>query len=218
MLQMFFSTPQHSYVLSSLHSYYSIIMGNYSWLFDTRNNAEGCLINWDAMDAEQFKNVYILDKEYNKSPAERAKTLADRARVWHDTKFIGYFDESYVSALEEFCRHLVPYGSYPRLYYDYEGWEELWCIEFIPGSGVVNWATYKYHHLMNDKPKHPEDISDTYTVEDETAWCEAMDAYKNKVFASIVDAEGWKFNRLKHVKMSDEDALRLLIARIHGLV
>jgi hypothetical protein len=93
----------------------------------------------------------------------------------------------------------------------------LWCIEFIPGSGVVNLATYKYHHLMDDKPKHPEEISDSYTTEEETAWCEASDAYKNKVFESIVDKEGWKFNRLVHVKMSDTEAIHYLLRRIHGL-
>jgi hypothetical protein len=41
-------------------------------------------------------------------------------------------------ALLELNYHLVPYGVYPRIYFDYEGSDVIHCLEFIPGQNHMN--------------------------------------------------------------------------------
>jgi hypothetical protein len=117
-------------------------MGCGSFLVTTRNNPTGCKIDWDSMDADMLNDRM---RHYKELPAkERPKNLAEMAERWNETKFYGYLDDEYKMALREFCEHLVPYGSFPRLYYDYEGSDHLIMFEFIPGTGSVNIREYDY--------------------------------------------------------------------------
>jgi hypothetical protein len=94
------------------------------------------------MDADMLNDRM---RYYKELPAkERPKNLAEMAERWNETKFYGYLDDEYKMALREFCEHLVPYGSFPRLYYDYEGSDHLIMFEFIPGTGSVNIREYDY--------------------------------------------------------------------------
>lgn len=192
-------------------------MGNYSWLRALRNNPEGCIINWNAMNTSKLYMNYHLMCEHEKPENERAKTLADMAHIWNDTKFVGYFDKDYITALQEFTLHLKPYDCTPRLYYEYEGWEELWYIEFIPGTEIVNYGVCRFSSFMEDMPKHPEEYMKPYTSEDEEQWCNDRDAFKKALFTRLIDNGKWSSSkRLVCVEMSEADRIMQLYALLHS--
>lgn len=185
-------------------------MGNYSYLVGLRNNSEDCIIDWDNMNLNNLKSYYIQN-EYTKPVEERAKTLADMAKVLNDTKLCGYLDADYIMTLEEFCKHLIPYNCHPRLYYKFEGWHEIWCFEFIPGTGIVNYGVYDYGTLFENgnKPKSPEGIDD-----ESDEYYDVLDAYELQIQKSVIDMDGWEMKRLQHIKMSDAEAFALLVKRV----
>ena len=77
------------------------------------------------MDTSKLYDDYYLEDEHKKSAEKRAKNLYDMAMIWDGTKFIGYFDEDLIRGLIEFNRNLKPYGVNPRLYYEFEGYNQL---------------------------------------------------------------------------------------------
>lgn len=195
-------------------------MGNYSWLQELRNNPENCEIDWDSMDTNRLYKHWLLQECHMESPEKRPQNLDQMAKRWHNTKFCGYWDEHYVIALQEFCKHLKPYGSHPRLYYDYEGYDQLWCIEFIPGTEIVNWAVYNYHKDMDDAPPYPKALEDceSYTdeiAEIEEAYNEEHNAFREEILSQLPDRDGWKFERLVHRAISDLEAMLSLYRMIH---
>jgi hypothetical protein len=195
-------------------------MGNYSWLVTTRNNAEGCKIDWDSMDTNLLFKDYHLQDEYKKDKNERCKTLAEMAEIWDDTKFCSYFDEPYIMALQEFCRHLKPCGSHPRLYYDYEGFDQLWCLEFVPGTDIINWAVYNFHKEVKDAIPYPKELEEcehyTKEIQDiEEEYSEKMEAFRKSVMETLPERDGWKFQRLVHREVSDAEALQHFIQMMY---
>jgi hypothetical protein len=121
-------------------------MGQYSWLIGTRNSADLCKINWAAMDTEiLFKNK-VLETCYT-----NCLTLAEVAKEFDDTKFMGYLDSTCIKALIEFNRHLIPYGSFPRLYYDYEGLNQVWALEFVPGQPYIHLLMFSYNNFITEE-------------------------------------------------------------------
>jgi hypothetical protein len=121
-------------------------MGQYSFFLTTRNNAESCLIDWDAMDTSVIFNSRVLEECFLEK--EDYPTLQQVAERFHETKFIGYIGHQMISALLEFNENLVPCGSSPRIYYDYEGADEVWCLEFTPGADFINLLLFSYGHLL----------------------------------------------------------------------
>jgi hypothetical protein len=121
-------------------------MGTYSWFLTSRNNAEGCKVDWDAMNTAILFESYVLHDCFLHK--ELFPTLLEVAKRFDDTKLMGYFTEELIAALCEFNKHLVPYGSFPRIYYEYEGDDEVWCLEFIPGMKFVNLLRFHYGYLM----------------------------------------------------------------------
>lgn len=121
-------------------------MGTYSWFITTRNNAEGCKINWEAMDTEKIFKSSVLKHCYHSSP--RPETVLEVAKQFDERKLIGYLTNDILEALYEFSKQLIPYGCFPRLYYDYEGDDQIWCIEFVPGSKQINWFVFNYENLL----------------------------------------------------------------------
>ena len=124
-------------------------MGTYSWYLTSRNNAGSCQINWGA-------NVYehhVLKDAYGS-----LKTLEEVGRAFDEHKLIGYLNDSLMEDLQSLSASLVPNGSFPRLYYSWEGNYDMYCIEFIPGSPIVNLYVL-------------EDVQDpTASVPEESGW------------------------------------------------
>lgn len=60
------------------------------------------------------------------------------AEALDESKLFGYLTEDMKQALLELNYHLVPYGSYPRIYFDYEGSDVINCLEFIPGQNNIH--------------------------------------------------------------------------------
>lgn len=108
-------------------------MGTYSWYLTTRNNAAGCKINWTTVNTDiLFKNHY-LKSFYNKYD-----NMQELAEQLDEKKFIGYLTQDFIFALKELSKNLIPYGSFPRIYYEYEGDDKAYCMEFFPGTEHFN--------------------------------------------------------------------------------
>lgn len=183
-------------------------MGNYSFLRAMRNNPKECIIDWDLMKKENLTHYYFNDLPNN--PA-RPKTLEDMAEYWNEKKFVGYLTKEYIESLVEFCKGLVPYGSNPRLFYEYEGMEQIWCVEFIPGTGIVNIGIYDYHHIMTALPKHPTFPSELY---DE--WMSIQKSVENYCKKSCIDMYPWRFEQLKHRELSEDEQIDIFRKMLLG--
>lgn len=165
-------------------------MGNNSFLRALRNNSNQCIIDWDHMRKDHLLHHRLQD--YHSLPvSERPKTLEDMAHVWNETKFIGYLDENYVHSLKEFCKGLVPYGSNPRLYYEYEGCQQIWCLEFVPGIGIINIACYDYSSVLASLPRCPEDSSEFWNE-----WHKIYCDLERYLIKYCIDNNIWKYERL----------------------
>jgi len=129
-------------------------MGTYSFLITTRNNADACKINWENVEKE-----LICQNRYLKSCYEdqtRYDTLQKVAERLNETKFIGYLDDEFITALFELNINLIPYNCNPRIYYEYEGADHAYCFEFMPGTEKINISMCDYSHLVTDNDSSPD--------------------------------------------------------------
>ena len=104
-------------------------MGTYSFYLTSRNNAAGCKINWQTMNTDKLFKFWPLKKSYNV-----VSNLEELAEELNEIKLFGYHTEDLMEALNELAKGLEPYESFPRLYFEWEGGNNLVCYEFIPGS------------------------------------------------------------------------------------
>lgn len=104
-------------------------MGTYSWYLTSRNNTESTQINWGP-------NIYTHD--VLKEAYDSLQTLEEVGRAFDEHKLIGYLDDSVMEDLRYLSTCLVPNDCFPRLYYSWEGNDDVFCIEFVPGSPIVN--------------------------------------------------------------------------------
>lgn len=104
-------------------------MGTYSWYLTSRNNAAACEIKWNT-------NAYTHD--VLKDAYGSLKTLEEVGKAFHERKLFGYLTGDVWEDLRYLSACLVPNGSFPRLYYSWEGNDDVFCIEFIPGSYNIN--------------------------------------------------------------------------------
>jgi hypothetical protein len=104
-------------------------MGTYSWYLTSRNNAATCEINWDSN---------IFDHGVLRDAYGSLKTLEEVGKAFHERKLFGYLTDSVWEDLRYLSASLVPNGCFPRLYYSWEGNDDVFCIEFVPGSPIVN--------------------------------------------------------------------------------
>jgi hypothetical protein len=194
-------------------------MGNLSWLQKMMNSPEKCLINWEKANTDKLFKHWLLQDTYL-SEDERPKTLADMANVWNDTKFIGYLNNSYIEALIEFNRILEPYGSFPRLYFEYEGFDELWCLEFHPGTDIILMNVFTFTQLLKKEniPKHPEEIKsyNDITTEEYQEWDDIYNAAKDKVIENAIHLiDGWSLvKKLEPSQLSEEQQLLQLVIKL----
>ena len=144
-------------------------MGTYSFYLTSRNNAKDCKINWAAMDKNKIFKSYVLQNSY-----ESTTTLEEVAKNFDESKLFGYMTQEFIEALIEFNKNLVPYGCHPKIYYDYEGSNDLVGLEFIPGTEYINIINCSYNHLLQ------------YATDDEY----------DGIVKSLPDSSGWHSKRL----------------------
>ena len=208
-------------------------MGNVSWLHMVMNGAEQCKINWDVGEITKlcgtysieclYNGIHFNDNKYEKDDKGRPKTLADLAKALHNTKFIGYLNNNYVESLQELCRILEPCAAFPRLYYEFEGWDELYCLEFYPGTVDILLSSYWFENDLKQEniPSHPEDLKkyNQITSEEYTVWEEINDKARQKVMnAAINSVDGWKpWKKLVKNNFTHEELLNACLARIHAM-
>lgn len=146
----------------------------------------------------------------------RPETLADMAKIWNDTKFYGYFDTPYIVSLCEFCRCLEPYDSFPQLYYEYEGWEQLVCLEFHAGTETIMISLFDYANELKKEniPTHPEEQKDTVSSEEYDEWDNIYKTARNNVIERIVNMDGWKRQKIAPSNFTDAEALMMLYSQL----
>lgn len=165
-------------------------MGNYSFLRAVRNNPEKCIIDWEHMQKDGMKHYHFVD--YLSSNEDRPKTLQDMAERWNESKFFGYMNRELIESLIEFCKGLVPYGCNPRLFYEYEGMDQICCIEFVPGTGIVNIGVYDFNPIMINLPRYPQ-----FPSELSNEWSDMYRAVEQYVKKYCIDNHPWCFERLE---------------------
>lgn len=127
-------------------------MGTYSFYLTTRNNASGCKIDWESINKELIARCSVLERCYD----DKVNSLQEVAERFIEYKLFGYLDYELKSALVEFCSHLIPFGSHPKIYFDYEGADWVYCLEFIPGTFTINIYVLDYSHLVSSETSHEE--------------------------------------------------------------
>jgi hypothetical protein len=105
-------------------------MGTYSWFITSRNNAIATKIIWttNTFTHRVLRELFM-----------EAETLEEVGKAFHERKLIGYFTEEVKEDLRTLSASLIPNGCFPRLYYSWEGNDDIMCIEFIPGEPIVNY-------------------------------------------------------------------------------
>ncbi|MDR3544070.1 MAG: hypothetical protein P4L69_24405, partial [Desulfosporosinus sp.] len=173
------------------------LMGNYSWLITTMNGADKCEILWDACNFSERVNrrpseAYHIT--WLKVDPSRPKTVKELAERLHDRKLFGYLDNGYIEAFIEICRHMrMPEGdnsSFPRMYFEEEGWQRLHYLEFHPGTDVVIWGVHSFtdEDLPSEEEQEPTE--------------EQIESYKRaerRAFMSMIANAEWKTARLTPV-------------------
>ena len=152
-------------------------MGQYSFFLTTRNNAQECKVNWGAMNTSVLFNSDVLKECF--LDKENYPTLQQVAERFNETKFVGYIGQKMIDALIELNKNLVPCGSSPRIYYNYEGADEVWCLEFTPRADFITLLTFNYGYLL--------------PVGDEYGYGTA----RRRILLSIPEQPNWKIMRLQ---------------------
>ena len=166
-------------------------MGNYSFLRAVRNNPDQCIIDWSKIDLEEPLHWRIQDM-VNLPEEERPKTLADLAeRRFDESKLFGYMTTEQKDSLGRLCKVLKPYGANPRLYFTCEGTENMYCLEFIPGTGKVNAGVFNSDAIIGALPKRPDYDSAEYQE-----WDSMYRSVKKYLDKYCIDAAGWRFERI----------------------
>lgn len=143
-------------------------MGTHTFYLTSRNRADECMINWQAMDTDILFRSSVLKDSYNK-----CLTLEEVAKKFDERKLFGYLDEELIGALLEFNQNLIPYMCQPRVYFSWEGGDWCYGLEFFPGTSKVNIMRYDYGHLL---------IHDCYSYRD--------------IIGRVPDLPGWSVEQL----------------------
>lgn len=121
-------------------------MGTYSWYITSRNNAGSCEIFWGS----NIFSHHVLQKAYG-----TLKTLEEVGNAFNECKLFGYLTTELIQDLRYLSFCLVPNGCFPRLYYSWEGNDDAFCIEFVPGSyNVKIYVLDNVHEPSESVPEH----------------------------------------------------------------
>jgi len=136
-------------------------MGTYSF-FRNSKHASTCKIDWDSVDTETLFKFRPLERAYEK----RCETLENVGKEMDESKLFSYLSWEIKEAIIELNRHLVPADSShtPTLYFEWEGGDIAFALEFFTGTEMVNVLEYDYSHIMKDNQKLPcHEVFELYT-------------------------------------------------------
>lgn len=128
-------------------------MGNNSFFLIAKGFAK---IDWESMDTEslflcsRLKLCYKVDM-----------TIEDVGKGLDVYKLIGYMNYEKRSALCEFSKHLIWSGSFPSIYFTYEGDYYIYGLEFNPGSYKVSLLQSKMPYEENSTKDDIKKMVDT---------------------------------------------------------
>ena len=149
-------------------------MGTYTFYISSKN-AEECQIDWDSMNTEVLFKFRPLERCYKK-----CTTLNEVGLEMNESKLFGYMSGDLIAALYEFNAHLIN-KEYdldiqgPTLYFEWEGGNIAYALEFFPNSNTIYYHRLDYDDLVkNSMP---------------------LDEY-NKIIESLPNLDGWTFEVL----------------------
>ena len=135
-------------------------MGTYSF-FRYSKNASTCKIDWDSVDTNLLFHFSALERAYEK----RCETLEDVAKEMNEAKLFGYLTWELKGAIFELNRHLLPENpvDVPTLFFEWEGGDVAYALEFYTGTELVNILSYDYSYLTTNVQRLPvDDIMELY--------------------------------------------------------
>jgi len=148
-------------------------MGTYSFYIGSRGNAADYEIDWDSMDTETLFKSSMLECCY-----KDCKNLEEVGQAFNATKLFGYFNYDLTMAIHELNDHLLPLElteERPVLFYEWEGGNIAYGLQFDHENDCVNQLSFDYDHLVNESM-----TSDEYGA----------------VIKSLPDLDGWEWSDL----------------------
>lgn len=148
-------------------------MGNYSYLIYTLNCKNTIIDIKKVLDFISNKDNYQHDDwdyasiDENDIKEFKIVSLEDYAKSKHDRKFIQYLTPNSIKTLQIISKYTTSTNEIdknPKIFYEYEGWDELYYIEFVLGTEKIYLGYYAFDFdEQNDEYKNS--IKEIYTEE-----------------------------------------------------
>lgn len=150
-------------------------MGTYSFYIGSRGNAADYEIDWDSMDTDILFKSSVLNRCYKK-----CKNLEDVGRELNESKLFGYFDYELICAIYELNAFLLPLelsDERPVLYFEWEGANIAYGLQFDHENDCVNQLTFDYNHLVNESMTSDEihDVIESLPEMEGWEWSDLLD-------------------------------------------
>lgn len=148
-------------------------MGTYSFYIGSRGNAADYEIDWESMDTDILFKFRPLERSYKK-----CKNLEEVGKGFNESKLFGYFDYDLIGAIYELNAFLLPLelsDERPVLYYEWEGANIAYGLQFDHENDCVNQLSFDYDHLVNQQMTGEE---------------------YHQVIQGLPDLEGWEWSDL----------------------
>jgi hypothetical protein len=148
-------------------------MGNNSLYIGSRGNASNYEIDWESIDTELLFKSSRLEYCY-----KNCKNLEEIGEAFNESKLFGYFDYDLIMAIHELNAFLLPLeltDERPVLYYEWEGGNIAYGLQFDHENDCVNQLSFDYEYLVSERMTSDE-FSDVIKV--------------------LPDLEGWEFSDL----------------------
>lgn len=148
-------------------------MGTYSFYIGSRGSAADYEIDWESIDTDILFKSSVLERCYKNS-----KNLEEVGKEFNESKLFGYLNYDLIGAIYELNAFLLPLElteERPVLYYEWEGGNIAYGLQFDHENDCVNQLSFDYDHLVNNRMP--------------------CDEY-NKVIESLPDLEGWEWSDL----------------------
>jgi hypothetical protein len=148
-------------------------MGTYSFYIGSRGNAADYEIDWESIDTEILFKSSRLECCY-----KNCKNLEEIGEAFNESKLFGYFNYDLIMAIHELNAFLVPLeltDERPVLYFEWEGANIAYGLQFDHENDCVNQLSFDYDHLVNQRM-----TSEEY----------------NQVIQGLPDLEGWEYSDL----------------------
>lgn len=150
-------------------------MGTYSFYIGSRGNASDYEIDWESMDTELLFKSHVLERCYKKS-----KNLEEVGKKFNESKLFGYFDYDLFAAIYELNSFLLPLeltDERPVLYYEWEGANIAYGLQFDHENDSVKQLSFDYEYLVSERLTS-EEFDDVIKV--------------------LPDLEGWEISDLSY--------------------